>query len=152
MGGHGLDYNTDIGSADANIFDPITLQWTPAARMAYRRWYGTSTTLPDGRVLALSGNDTNESSYVRTPEIYNPSTNKWTLFTAANLQLPLYPNMFVLPNGKLAYTGNMEGDSYLGPLAGSRDTRTLDMTSGTWTTVVPTTSMEIPSCTRREKS
>jgi hypothetical protein len=139
IGGHGADYNTDIGSADANIFDPATLQWILASRMTYRRWYGTSTTLPDGRILAMSGNDVSATSYVRTPEIYNPSTNVWTQFAAANLQLPLYPHMFVLPNGKLAYTGNTEGDSYPGPLSGSRDTRTLDLATGAWTTVVPST-------------
>jgi hypothetical protein len=137
VGGHGTDYNTDIGSADANIFNPSTLQWTQAARMTYRRWYATSTTLPDGRILALSGNDTSATSYVATPEIYNPSTNSWTQVTTGNLTLPLYPNMFVLPNGKVAYTGNVEGDSYPGPLAGSRDTRTFDLSTGTWTTVVP---------------
>ena len=139
VGGHGVDYNTDIGTADANIFDPATLQWTSAARMAYRRWYGTATALPDGRVLALSGNDVSATSYVVTPEIYNPTTNIWTPVPSANLQLPLYPHMFVLPNGKLAYTGNSEGDSYPGPLAGSRDTRILDLTSSAWSTVVPTT-------------
>ena len=87
---------------------------------------------------ATSGNDTNDASYVITPKIYNPATNIWTLFTAANLQLPIYPHMFVLPNGKVAYTGNMEGDSYLGPLNGSRNTRILDVNSGAWTTVAVT--------------
>jgi Domain of unknown function (DUF4082)/Domain of unknown function (DUF1929)/Bacterial Ig domain len=139
IGGHGADYNTDIGTADANIFDPATLQWTSAPKMAYRRWYPTATTLPDGRVLAMSGNDVDASSYVTIPEIYNPTTNTWTAFTAANLQLPIYPHMFVLPSGKVAYTGNSEGDSYPGPLAGSRNTRTLDLTTGAWTTVAATT-------------
>jgi hypothetical protein len=139
VGGHGVDYNTNIGTADVNIFDPMTLQWTSAARMAYRRWYGTATVLSDGKVLALSGNDVNETSYVVTPEIFNAATNVWTPVPAANLQLPLYPHMFLLPNGKLAYTGNSEGNSYPGTLAGSRDTRILDLTSSSWTTVAPTT-------------
>ncbi len=139
LGGHGTDYATDIGSADVNIFDPISLQWTPASRMAYRRWYGTSTTLPDGRILATSGNDVSATSYVTTPEVYDPSKNIWTPITSANLQLPLYPHLFVLPSGQIAYTGNTEGDSYPGPLSGSRDTRTLDLSSWTWKTVVPST-------------
>ena len=139
LGGHGTDSATDLGSADVNIFDPISLQWTPASRMAYRRWYGTSTTLPDGRILATSGNDVSATSYVTIPEIYDPSTNVWTPLASAGLQLPLYPHLFVLPSGNLAYTGNTEGDSYPGPLSGSRDTRTLNLTSGAWTTVVQST-------------
>jgi hypothetical protein len=105
--------------------------------MAYRRWYGTATVLPDGKVLAMSGNDVSGTSYVVTPEIYNPTTNVWTPVPAANLQLPLYPHMFVLPSGKLAYTGNSEGNSYPGTVAGSRDTRMLDVTSSSWSTVTP---------------
>ena len=139
IGGHGSSYTTDIGSADVNIFDPIRVQWSLASRMAYRRWYATATTLPDGKVLATSGNDVSATSYVNTPEIYDPSTNVWTQLTLSSLQLPLYPHLFVLPSGKLAYTGNTEGDSYPAPLSGSRDTRTLDLASGAWTTVVPST-------------
>ena len=50
--------------------------------MSYQRWYGTATTLPDGRVLATSGDDAN-GSRITTPEVYDPATNSWTQLTGA---------------------------------------------------------------------
>ncbi len=54
--------------------------------MKYQRWYPTGVTLPDGRILILSGTDQDtgvgpelaSSTKVRqpVPEVYNPYTNK----------------------------------------------------------------------------
>ena len=38
-----------------SLFDPITQTWTRGADMTDLRWYATSTTLADGKVLASSG-------------------------------------------------------------------------------------------------
>src|SRR4029450_2650848 len=57
------------------------------------------------------------------PEIYNPATNNWTSMPSASRKMPLYPFMFVLPNGKL-----------FDP-APDKVTRPLDLTTGQWTTV-----------------
>jgi hypothetical protein len=57
------------------------------------------------------------------PEIYNPKTNSWTDLTSATLTSPLYPRMFTLSNGKVFDVGP------------DTVTRTLDPTTGTWTTV-----------------
>lgn len=43
-------------------------------QMIYERWYPTCTTLPDGTVLATSGNDVNVNR-VLIPEIYDPLTD-----------------------------------------------------------------------------
>src|ERR1700680_383202 len=126
-----------IGTPDVNIFNPSSESWTASPRMAFRRWYPTATALPDGRVLATSGNDVSETSYVATPEVYDPKTNIWTQLTAGNLSLPLYPNLFVLPTGDLAYPGNSEGASYPGPSTNPGDTRTFNVATQTWKTVTP---------------
>src|SRR5215216_6461836 len=102
------------------IFDPATNLWTNAQPMHYPRWYGTTTTLPDGRILATSG-DMPGGDRANIPEIYDAATNTWTLMPAsATKDLGLYPEMFVLPNGKLFKSG------------GSASTTILDMNAGTW--------------------
>src|SRR4029077_17962661 len=43
-----------IGVANAEIFDPTSLTWTPVPNMAFKRWYPTATTLSDGRILVTA--------------------------------------------------------------------------------------------------
>ena len=123
VGGHGA---VDAGTADVNIFDPVALKWTLVSRMAYKRWYPNATTLPDGRVLAATGAATTFTDYVTIPEIYDPATDVWTRLTTANADLAQYGHLFLLPNGKVAYTGNWEFPG---------DARVLDLTTKTWTIV-----------------
>jgi len=97
-GGH---INADVGIRNATIFNPATENWAAAAPMAFPRWYPTVTTLPDGRVLVVSGSINCYSCIAEIPEIYNPTTNTWTQLSNAKLALPQYPHMFVLPDGRL---------------------------------------------------
>ena len=95
------------------IFSMSSGPWTVVAPMNYRRWYATCTTLPDNRVLAISGaydyDFVNEVYlYVTRPEIYIPGTpDMWVeMGQPADKQLPLYPFMFVLPQqDKVFYAG-----------------------------------------------
>jgi hypothetical protein len=103
------------------IFDPATNLWTNATPMHYPRWYGTTTTLSDGRILATSG-DMPGGERANTPEIYDAATDTWTLMPAsATKDLGLYPQMFVLPNGKVFAAGT-KANTYI-----------LDTVAGTWT-------------------
>jgi hypothetical protein len=122
-GGH-LD--NDIGLRDTNIFNPTTRQWTRVASMLEPRWYPTLTVLPDGRVLAMSGETACPGCYAQTPEIYNPATNTWTVLTAAQLPIPYYPYNFILPDGRILVAGSSEA---------SIITRTLNVQSQAWTVV-----------------
>jgi hypothetical protein len=95
------------------IFDPATYTWTNAAPMHYARWYGTSTTLPDGRVLVTSGDIAATGGRALIPEVYDPVADTWTLLPAtASKDLGLYPQMFVLPNGK-AYDAGTKASTYV---------------------------------------
>lgn len=104
-GGH---IGLDVGINNATAFDPGTQTWTPLAGMAYARWYPTATSLPDGGVAAFSGAINCDGCIAEIPEIYDPAANSWTQLNNAPLALPLYPFMFVLPNGKLLVTGSSE--------------------------------------------
>ena len=105
-----------------SLFDPVTQTWTRGADMTDLRWYATSTTLPDGKILATSG-DAPDGTRSTVPELYDPVTDTWTRLTGAFRDQPLYPLMFVLPNG-LTYES--------GP---KTSTATIDVSGvGGWTT------------------
>src|SRR6267142_2166941 len=125
VGGHVDNF---VGIQDVNVFDPATQSWSAASPMAYPRWYPTATTLPDGRVLVTSGSTTCSTCIADIPEVYDPATNTWTQLTNARLTLPLYPFMFVLPDGRVLNAGSDEA---------SIETRVLDVQAPTWTMVDP---------------
>jgi hypothetical protein len=109
--GHGL--------RDSNIFDPVTGTWQVGPPMAQGRWYPTNTTLPNGEVLTLSGEDEN-GAIAAVPEIWNGTS--WRQLTTASLELPNYPRTFVAPDGRVFYAG------------AQRQTRWLDVSgTGSWT-------------------
>ncbi|WP_438038922.1 galactose oxidase-like domain-containing protein [Sorangium sp. So ce128] len=81
-----------------------------ASDMRYQRWYPTAVTLPDGKVLILSGSDqdssvgpdlapaTKERKVV--PEIYDPATDTTIALENARKLLPMYPRSFVVQTGR----------------------------------------------------
>jgi hypothetical protein len=117
-----------IGIPDTNAFDPTTNAWTRKANMNFSRWYPSATALPDGRVLALSGSSNGcLSCFVQTPEIYNPSADSWTNMAAtANANIPYYPFVYVLPDGRLVQVGATENVT---------TTQVLDFATQSWSTV-----------------
>jgi Galactose oxidase-like, Early set domain len=90
-------------------FDPWTETWLFHGRMREGRWYPTTTTLPDGRVLITSGRvrdgsgNINEDVDVFTP---NPDpTRPGTIETVARRWLNLYPMQHVIPDGRVLVSG-----------------------------------------------
>jgi hypothetical protein len=126
VGGHECDSNGFIGVSMANMFDPDTNTWTRLTDMAYRRWYPSVTTLPNGQALVTAGSDVSTISYIPIPEIYNPLTNTWRQLNTANQVIPNYPFMFVLTDGRVLAAGSDES-----PMA----TYALDLTTETWSVV-----------------
>ena len=117
-----------VGLADTTLFDATNNTWTRGADMARTRWYPTATTLPDGRVLAISGDQINRGTLLgrlydssnTLPEIYNPTTNTWSQLTSAQREVRLYPFMFVLPDGRVLDAGP------------STQSQILNLQTGTW--------------------
>src|SRR5215475_13791861 len=93
------------------------------------RWYPTATALPDGRVLVTAGEMNGPRDTALIPEIYNPQTNVWTALSKARLDLPYYPHMFVLPDGRVLAAASAED-----PIA----SQVLDLSTQTWSIVDPT--------------
>jgi len=103
------DY-TFTGSQRALIYDPVARSFVPSQAMADGRWYPTATTLGDGRVIAFSGLALNGSTN-RTTQVYDLANAGpgWGSTLLAPFTPPLYPRIFLLPNGKLFYTGQGSG-------------------------------------------
>ncbi|MCI0674598.1 MAG: DUF1929 domain-containing protein, partial [Phycisphaerales bacterium] len=109
----------------AFVFDPATESWTQQNNMNYERFYPTCTTLRDGKILTLSGSD--ESGLVPIGEIYK-YPNGWEVLPNSSAQvLPLYPMMFLLPNGQLISSGR------------ELPTRVLNLETASWSVVTTST-------------
>jgi len=120
-GGHAG--NNSDGLISTSIYNPVQNIWTQMSNMNDARWYPTNTTLPNNDVLVVSGYTTT-GTYNTLPQVWHPSTNTWTNLTSAQLLQPLYPMMFLAPNGKVFNAGP------------NQTTRYLDTSStGAWTTV-----------------
>ncbi|MGE5144961.1 MAG: Ig-like domain-containing protein [Acidobacteriota bacterium] len=92
-----------VGLPSTTIFDPATASWVVEPNMAESRWYPTNTTLPDGEVITMSGQDVNNTA-VAIPEIWNGAS--WRQLTGASLSLPNYPREFVAPDGRVFVAGS----------------------------------------------
>jgi fibronectin type 3 domain-containing protein len=100
------------GDNRASIFDPATERFVQSQSMVDGRWYATATTLGDGRVMAFSGLGLSGATN-NTVEIYDLKNAGagWSSPVSAPFSPPLYPKMFLLPNGKVFYTGQGSGRS-----------------------------------------
>ena len=98
---------------DMHLFDPETDTWTRLSDMPRARWYPTLTTLPDGRILIVSGFAAhvldsisrllglNFSALNETYEIFDPTTTSVTARGDFWPGITLYPFVHVLPGGHL---------------------------------------------------
>ena len=109
-GGHVSSF---VGLPNAYTYDPLANTWTRLPDMNNGRWYPTSTTLPNGDMLVISGwIDTSVGVNVE-PQVWQSATASWRYLTAADLALPFYPFMFVAPNGKVFCAGPSQTTRYL---------------------------------------
>jgi hypothetical protein len=123
-GGHHGDY---IGWPYASVYDPFTNTWSPGPDMNAGRWYPTNTTLSNGDILVTTGDIDSQTSVNTLPQIWQSASGTWQNLNTALLALPLYPRMFLAPNGKVFNAGQ------------DRLTRYLDTSgTGSWTTVANT--------------
>ena len=103
-GGHDEARGNSYGLTQSSIFDGTG--WQPSGRMQYPRWYPTLVTLGDGKVVALSGNQT-PGVNASIPERWDGSG--WTALTGADQRLPTYPRAFVEPkNGHIFVAGDLQ--------------------------------------------
>ena len=114
-----------IGLRDAYLFDPATEDWNVTGKMVTQRaadvagnldpektggrWYPTLVTLPDGRVLAVSGHPEIDDSRHNnnSVELYDPASGSWSIvgtvdygnIDSVSARQYEYPRLHVLPDG-----------------------------------------------------
>ena len=131
-----------IGLRDANSFNHTgavvagsSYVWQPQAPMLYRRWYPTVTTLSNGEALAIAGQryggpiGANTSVQALIPEVYNGTS--WQPLPNAARQLPLYPWMFLAPDGRVFNAGPNSDAKFLNPTAAAISTTAAGAWDGT---------------------
>jgi fibronectin type 3 domain-containing protein len=103
---------TFTGEARASLFDAKSARFAQSQSMAQGRWYGSVIELADGRAMAMSGL-TQTGAVTRAIEIYDPSNpgGGWVGAGTAPFSPPLYPRIFLLPNGNVFYNGQGSGAS-----------------------------------------
>jgi hypothetical protein len=101
------------GVPNVSIYDPIADSWTRTPDMHAPRWYPTNTTLANGDVLVTSGQTDPARGYNGLPQIWQAATGDWQDLSSAQLIVPLYPRMFLAPNGKVFYAGESPQSRYL---------------------------------------
>jgi hypothetical protein len=127
LGGHVKPY---VGLNSTSIFDPATKTWSAGTAMTDARWYPTAVELSSGKDLVISGDnitsgDLTQPSWLidssnTLPEIYDPLANSWTDFPSSRLKVPMYPQLFGMPDGRVIDTGP------------DPTTRIFDPSSGAW--------------------
>jgi hypothetical protein len=108
-GGHIRD---GYGEKKAHIFDYRNNSWTRIADMNDGRWYPTSTALPNGESLVLSGSTKHYEPVNKLPQVWT-TAGGWRNLSGAQLTIPLYPYMHVAPNGRVFNSGPNTVTRYL---------------------------------------
>ena len=126
INGGTLQYDPFHGELKNAVYDPTTGVFTDVESMAHGRWYPTTTTLGDGRVMTFSGL-TETGGTNSTVEIYTAGSG-WSQEYPAGWTPPLYPRMHLMPNGNVFYSGSGTGS------------RIFNTTTNTWSAVVATTN------------
>lgn len=95
-------YDPFFGLRSSWLFDPIIEEWIRIGDMHHGRWYPSLVTLGDGRAIAVSG-------IAEANELYSPTAG-WSLLPDGT-DLPLYPHLFVLADGRVFFTGGQLGQA-----------------------------------------
>ena len=109
-GGH---ISNEVGLPNTSIYDPFSNTWTRLPEMNAGRWYPTNTTLANGDVLVVSGTIDRTVWVNPLPQVWQVASGAWRDLVDAQTSLPLYPFMYLAPNGRVFNAGPNQASSYL---------------------------------------
>ena len=108
--------NGFAGTGETVIFapDPLKENWKSEQPMAHGRWYPTLIMFSDGTVVVASGLDETAQGQSNNTVERNLDPGNAACVKTRDFNLPLYPHLFQLRDGRLFYTGgkmDTQGDS-----------------------------------------
>jgi Domain of unknown function (DUF1929)/Fibronectin type III domain len=156
--------NTTSSTANASVIDltEATPKWRSVAPMHNARIYHTLTMLADGTVLAVGGEGTSDQHVITTgvlpTEIWNPSTETWTVTAPIAAARNYHSTAMLMPNGTVLVAGGGHPNTLSDPgefsaqiysppylFAGPRPTITSAPTASTYNTSVKVSTPEASS-------
>jgi Domain of unknown function (DUF1929) len=122
------------GENRSSFFDAASGQFAQSQNMVSGRWYASAITLADGRIMAMSGL-TESGGVSTTVEIYDVANagSGWNVPTIVPFSPPLYPRIYLLPNGTVFHTGQGAGGGF------NTNSWIFNPANGNWTQSAPTT-------------
>lgn len=131
------------GFSGTYTFDPWTEKWTTQPRMAHGRWYPTQIELPDGRQVVSAGYDeVGNGDHNTQLSVFTPGATRGARGTMSEPLAGLhevrgfYPQMQVLPGGKVAFVDQLtDATRLLDPAALSKPGT---MPGSAWTNITGT--------------
>ena len=112
VAGGSVDSVNPFGTDNTSIYDSSANRWTHLPAMAQARWYPTTTLLANGDVLVVSG-ENHQAHRSLLPQVWQTAAGSYRNLTTAEKWLPLYPWMYLAPNGRVFNAGPNGWTSYL---------------------------------------
>lgn len=105
VSGGTLAFNPTRGTKSSYIFDSFTEQWTRIEDMRSGRWYPSNITLPDGRVITISGLNDTDGTLNSDVELWDPKgTNNWEQLGQKTVPYYLLPQVPTIQNDRYTVT------------------------------------------------